>query len=51
MDVDDDNDNERLRERWRFDPDEGMSMLPEEQDRLLVDDYDTKYAIFRLGFH
>ncbi|KAH7923575.1 hypothetical protein BV22DRAFT_1015104 [Leucogyrophana mollusca] len=36
----------RLRERWKFDQDDDPVIAPEgseEQDRLLVDDYDTKY--------
>ncbi|KAH7886603.1 enhancer of polycomb-like-domain-containing protein [Phlebopus sp. FC_14] len=36
----------RLRERWRFDQDDDPSVGPEgaeEQDRVLIDDYDPKY--------
>lgn len=52
MDVDQqDEDSEadrRLNEKWRFDADDGPSYGPtgsEEQDRVLVDDYDVKYVI------
>jgi len=36
----------RLRERWRFDQDDEPTVGPEgadEQDRVLIDDYDPKY--------
>lgn len=36
----------RLRERWRFDQDDEPTVVPEgadEQDRILIDDYDPKY--------
>jgi len=36
----------RLQERWRFDQDDDPKVAPEgaeEQDRMLVDDYDPKY--------
>ncbi|KAF8881613.1 enhancer of polycomb-like-domain-containing protein [Infundibulicybe gibba] len=38
--------NEKLAERWRFDSDDGPAVGPsgsDEQDRTLVDDYDSKY--------
>lgn len=50
MDVDTDNREEdenrnRLAERWRFDMDDSPAVGPdgpEEQDRVLVDDYDDR---------
>ncbi|KAG6329589.1 hypothetical protein ID866_9500, partial [Astraeus odoratus] len=33
----------RLRERWRFDQDDEPMVASEEQDRVLIDDYDPKY--------
>ena len=36
----------RLQERWRFDQDDDPKVAPEgaeEQDRMLVDDYDPRY--------
>jgi enhancer of polycomb-like protein len=42
MDVEDMN---RLKERWRFDPDDCPAVGPEgadEQDRILTDEYDPK---------
>lgn len=50
MDVDDEDQeaDRRLSERWKFDADDGPlygSNGPEEQDRVLVDDYDVKYVI------
>ncbi|KAJ7623472.1 enhancer of polycomb-like-domain-containing protein [Roridomyces roridus] len=46
-DVDmDEDDTARLRERWRFDVDDYPAVGPEgadEQDRILVDEYDPKY--------
>ncbi|KIK61927.1 hypothetical protein GYMLUDRAFT_559643 [Collybiopsis luxurians FD-317 M1] len=56
MDVDtppseDDEGNHRLAERWRFDADDGPPHGPagsEEQDRMLVDDYDSKYVLFNV---
>jgi len=36
----------RLQERWRFDQDDDPAVAPEgaeEQDRMLVDDYDPRY--------
>lgn len=52
MDVDTVEDPEadrRLSERWRFDSDDNPPYGPsgsEEQDRVLIDDYDVKYVIF-----
>ncbi|KAF9264627.1 hypothetical protein L218DRAFT_234186 [Marasmius fiardii PR-910] len=50
MDVDDKEEDEehdrRLKERWRFDSDDGPPYGPngsDEQDRILVDDFDTNY--------
>lgn len=49
MDTISDEDEEttaRLRERWRFDQDDEPTVGPEgadEQDRVLIDDYDPKY--------
>ncbi|THV05756.1 hypothetical protein K435DRAFT_834639 [Dendrothele bispora CBS 962.96] len=49
MDVDEEVDEEtdrRLAERWRFDVDDSPAVGlggPEDQDRMLVDDYDVKY--------
>ncbi|TFK38452.1 enhancer of polycomb-like-domain-containing protein [Crucibulum laeve] len=50
MDVDNDPEEEerkrRLEERWRFDMDDGPVIGPQgadEQDRVLIDDYDSKY--------
>ncbi|KAJ7035651.1 enhancer of polycomb-like-domain-containing protein [Mycena alexandri] len=43
MDVEDTN---RLKERWRFDSDDGPAVGPDgpdEQDRVLTDEYDPKY--------
>lgn len=47
MEVDQDESEsiKRLIERWRFDMDDAPTIGPEgpdEQDRILVDDYDTK---------
>ncbi|KIJ67208.1 hypothetical protein HYDPIDRAFT_25680 [Hydnomerulius pinastri MD-312] len=45
-DPENDEDARRLRERWRFDQDDDPMVAPEgaeEQDRVLVDDYDPKY--------
>jgi enhancer of polycomb-like protein len=49
MDVDEDAEGERrrqLEERWKFDADDAPPVGPdgsEEQDRTLIDDYDTTY--------
>jgi enhancer of polycomb-like protein len=43
---DDEEMSARLRERWRFDQDDEPTVGPEgvdEQDRILIDDYDPKY--------
>ena len=43
---DDEETTTRLRERWRFDQDDEPTIGPEgddEQDRVLIDDYDPKY--------
>ncbi|KAF9242838.1 enhancer of polycomb-like-domain-containing protein [Melanogaster broomeanus] len=45
-DCENDEDMRRLRERWRFDEDDDPLVAPdgaEEQDRVLVDDYESKY--------
>jgi len=42
---------QRLEERWKFDMDDAPLFGPEsteERDRVLVDDYDTKYAFHDL---
>lgn len=56
MDVDEDKEDpeeaDRLRclqERWRYDSDDAPPVGPEgpdEQDRVLVDDYNPKYVLF-----
>lgn len=55
MEVDDVESHEeadrRLSERWRFDADDGPPYGPngaEEQDRVLVDDFDSKYVLLNL---
>ena len=50
-DAEREEENLRLLERWRFDSDDGPAAGPEgaeEQDRELVDDYDTK-CVFCFG--
>lgn len=45
MNVEDEEEAERLRrldERWRFDSDDVPAARPNEQDRVLIDDYDSK---------
>ncbi|KAI6012212.1 enhancer of polycomb-like-domain-containing protein [Pisolithus marmoratus] len=45
-DVEDEEMRCRLRERWRFDHDDDPAVAPEgfeEQDRVLIDDYEPKY--------
>ncbi|KAK2462409.1 hypothetical protein APHAL10511_005715 [Amanita phalloides] len=49
--VEDEDELQRLTERWRFDPDDGPVYGPQgadEQDRILVDDYDSKYMKYSL---
>lgn len=52
MDVDEDPEaDNRLRARWRFDSDDNPaigSAGTEEQDRVLVEDYDTKCVLSRI---
>lgn len=46
--VEDPEADRRLSERWRFDSDDNPPNGPsgsEEQDRVLVDDFDVKYVI------
>ena len=51
MDVDEDPEGERrrqLEERWKFDSDDTLPIGPdglEEQDRTLIDDYETTYGL------
>ncbi|KAL0575466.1 Enhancer of polycomb-like protein 1 [Marasmius crinis-equi] len=56
MDVDntaeDEESDRRLKERWRFDSDDGPPYGPagsDEQDRVLVDDFETKYLRFTVN--
>lgn len=56
MVVDDDDSDEelskRIQERWRFDSDDGPAVGPlgsDEQDRVLVDDYQSEYIISSLS--
>ncbi|TFK31904.1 enhancer of polycomb-like-domain-containing protein [Crucibulum laeve] len=55
MDTDEENSDEReerrrrMQERWRFDMDDEPAVGPQgadEHDRVLIDDYDSKYAFF-----
>ena len=56
MDIDEDPEDERrrqLEERWKFDSDDALPVGPdslEEQDRVLIDDYDTMYGRLFLVF-
>ncbi|KAF9221104.1 hypothetical protein BS17DRAFT_797325 [Gyrodon lividus] len=50
-DPENDEDTRRLRERWRFDRDDDPLVAPEgadEQDRVLVDDYESKYLRYMM---
>ena len=52
MDIHEDQEGERrrqLEERWKFDLDDTLPVGPdgsEEQDRTLIDDYETMYGCF-----
>ena len=56
VDVDEEQEGERrrqLEERWRFDSDDSLPVGPdgsEEQDRTLIDDYETMYGRFLFSF-
>ena len=53
MDIDEDQEESerrrRLEERWKYDSDDTLPVGPdgsEEQDRTLIDDYETMYGCF-----
>jgi hypothetical protein len=51
MDIDEEEGERRrqLEERWKFDSDDSLPVGPngsEEQDRTLIDDYETMYGVF-----
>ncbi len=51
-DPEDEEQYRRLEERWRFDWDDIPPIGPdgvEENDRVLVDDYDTMYVLFMVS--
>jgi enhancer of polycomb-like protein len=54
MDIDEEQEGERrrqLEERWKFDSDDAPPVGPdglEEQDRTLIDDYETMYGLLLL---
>lgn len=53
LDVDDEQEDmdhvRQLEDQWKYDSDDGPTIGPQgsdEQDRVLVDDYDVKYVFF-----